>query len=60
MCHIFEEKMKKDLSAIHPEQLIFNTTNPGLDSAIGFLDQNSIVLENYLVEDPDADYYEEL
>lgn len=57
---IFEDKMRKDLSAVHPSQLIFNVSGPGLDARTGFLDQNSISLQNYLDEDEHTEHYEVL
>lgn len=57
---IFEENLRKALSAIHPSQFLFSTSSPGLASRIGLLDQDFVLLERYLEEDPDASYYEEL
>ena len=57
---IFENWLKKALSAVHPSQLMFNTTNPGLASRVGLIDQNWIVMLNWLREEPNAAVYEEL
>lgn len=59
-CFLFEQKMVEALSAVHPYQFVFSTKEPGLSGAIGFLEQNAVVLEEYLNEDKNRNYYEEV
>lgn len=48
------------MSAIHPAQFLFSTSSTGLSARIGLLKQNVLVLENFLEDDADTEYYEEL
>ena len=57
---IFEEWLAKSLSTIHPSQFLFSVKEPGLSTSIRLLDQNYLMMNNYLLEDPDVEYYEEL
>lgn len=57
---IFEEKLAEALSAIHPSQLLFSVSDPGLSNRIRLIDEIWVMLENYLTEDKDIDHYEEL
>lgn len=57
---IFERDLVERLSAVHPMQFAFATTSPGLSTRIGPLKQSFVILENYMGEDPEAEYYEEV
>jgi hypothetical protein len=57
---IFEDNLANALSAIHPSQLLFSVSDPGLSSRIRLIDEIWVMLENYLTEDPDIEHYEEL
>ena len=58
---LFENKMARDMSAVHPSQFIFSTTNPGLSARIGLLKQNIICCVAWLEDDAeDSAHYEEL
>ena len=57
---LFEAALRKAFSAIHPSQFLFSTTAPGLSPRIGLLKQNYVMLEQYMLGDPDSDYYEEI
>lgn len=57
---VFEKSIRDATTAIHPSQLLFSTSSLGLSSRIGLLDQNTLVLENYLEADPDTEHYEEI
>lgn len=57
---IFEKEMRDAFTAIHPSQLMFSTGTPGMSSRIKLLDQNYVMLESFLLEDPDSEYYEEV
>lgn len=57
---IFEESLEDSLSAIHPSQLLFSTSEPGLRSRIKLIDQIWTCLDNYSRRDPDIEYYEEV
>lgn len=57
---IFEDNLASALSAIHPSQLLFSVSDPGLSSRIRLIDEIWVMLENYLTEDPDIEHYEEL
>lgn len=52
--------MRDAFTAIHPSQLMFSTGTPGMSSRIKLLDQNYVMLESFLLEDPDSEYYEEV
>ncbi len=52
--------MRDAFSAIHPSQLMFSTGTPGMSPRIKLLDQNYVMLESFLSEDPDSDYYKEV
>ena len=57
---LWENKMRKALSAIHPSQFLFSVAEPGLSGRIGLLKQSFISMENWLYEDPDIACYEEV
>lgn len=57
---IFEEDLEDALSAIHPSQLLFSTSEPGLRSRIKLIAQIWTCLDNYARQDPDIAYYEEV
>lgn len=57
---VFENYLRKRMRAVHPSQFLFSTTEPGLSTRIGLLKQNIVLLENYLSEEEDIDYYEEI
>lgn len=57
---LFEKSMRDDFSAVHPSQLLFSVSEPGMSSKIKLLDQNYTMMEAFLLEDPDSDYYEEV
>jgi hypothetical protein len=57
----FENKLAQSLSAMHPSQLLFNTSGLGLSNAITLLKQNYSTIESFLEDDPDdSAYYEEI
>lgn len=52
---LFERVMTQALSVIHPSQLLFSTTTPGLADRILLLEQNYICIENFINDqDPDV------
>lgn len=57
---IWEDKIRDALSTIHPSQIQFSNSGPGLSPLIGILKQNFICMKTFLDTDPDSTYYKEI